>query len=214
MLSSFYKCRRPLQQKGMASIIIVIILVTVLTLISIGFARLMSRYVNNALNNQLDSSANYAAQSGINDTISYLHQNPGASSTNCSGSGSILGTSSGQINPNFANDPNEQYSCILVNNTPNDLYYQKLSVGDSQVIKMTTNPSNVTSLNIGWSSADGHSSFPNNGTSLLDETTWNNQGYAPMLRVTLYPITNDTTNYDPNALAAASHTYFLYPNNG
>src|SRR6266404_2539299 len=99
---------RRLNQNGMASIIIVIILVALLTLISIGFARLMGRSVNNALNNQLNDSANYAAQSGINDTIAYLQKNPGVASTSCSGSGSILGTGQNQINPNFANDPNEQ----------------------------------------------------------------------------------------------------------
>jgi Tfp pilus assembly protein PilX len=61
-------------QQGMASIVVVSVLVIILTLISIGFARLVSRTVTNSANRQFSASATYAAQSAINDVAGYLKQ--------------------------------------------------------------------------------------------------------------------------------------------
>src|SRR4051794_24071665 len=59
-------------QKGVASIIVVTILIVLLSLISVGFAKLMSRTVNNSSNRQQNSAAYYAAQSGINEITSLI----------------------------------------------------------------------------------------------------------------------------------------------
>src|SRR6185437_4851692 len=129
-------------QKGLASIVIVIVLVVLLSLISIGFARLMNRAVNNSLNNQLTSAASYAAQSGVNDAIAYIEQQPDLSkvkSSACIGANSTppqpsilnstnVSPSNGFINPFFAagsggTNTDYQYKCILVNPNPGDLQY-------------------------------------------------------------------------------------------
>ncbi|HET9850275.1 MAG TPA: hypothetical protein VFP35_01480, partial [Candidatus Saccharimonadales bacterium] len=47
-------------ESGMASIVVVSVLVVIVTLISIGFARIMNRTVSNAANRQASASATYA----------------------------------------------------------------------------------------------------------------------------------------------------------
>ena len=59
-------------QNGTASIISTLILVILLSLISIGFAKIMDRSLQNSLDSNLSSAANYAAQSGINDAMAYI----------------------------------------------------------------------------------------------------------------------------------------------
>src|SRR5487761_1517319 len=59
-------------QQGFASIVIAIVLVTVLALITTGFAQLSRREQQTALDKTLTNQAYYAAESGINDVYDYL----------------------------------------------------------------------------------------------------------------------------------------------
>lgn len=54
-------------EKGFASMVVAIIFIIVLSLLTIGFAQLSRREQTNALNNQLATEAQNAAESGIND---------------------------------------------------------------------------------------------------------------------------------------------------
>src|SRR3990167_7080488 len=71
------------KQQGIASFIVVFVIVILISLVSLGFARLMDRALRDVTNNQLSAAADYAAQSGLNDAIAYVKQNPDTTVTDC-----------------------------------------------------------------------------------------------------------------------------------
>jgi hypothetical protein len=205
----------------MASIVIVAVLIVLLTLISIGFSRLMNRAINNSTDKELGAAASYASQSGINDAASYLQKNynPAAPSSlltpSCS---SLISGSGAPINPNLSGDSNVKYSCLTINPEPTDLVFGGQDPAPSyksQVIKVTTDAStgSLSSLMLSWSSGNGNNSTVS-GTSLYDETTWSAKQLAPLMRLTLYPIASSSTAIDNSSIQNASRTFFFYPNPG
>ncbi len=217
-------------QEGMASIVVVSILVIVVTLISIGFARLMSRTLSNATNRQFSAAATYATQSAINDVAGYLRQkdpatgallHPYASSANCNGASTLIGNA--QTPGPFYNDSNlakdnpasTHYTCLILDPTPTDLAYQQISSNKSQVVKVTTSAfsGSFDKLMLSWQPSNPSvTGYPPNSPSFTDITSWTSSAnnFIPMLRVSIYPIptTGDLTN-----LQANSKTLFLYPQN-
>ena len=225
-------------QEGMASIVVVSILVIIMTLISIGFARLMNRTLNSSANRQFSTQATYAAQSGINDVASYLKNyvdtNPGYTSlpysNKCNGAGSLIG-STATPGP-FYNDSNlsgdTKYTCILLDAQPKVLSYDQVLPGKSQVVKLTTSafPGSLDKVMVSWQAppSTGLSSYPPDcpgspspctSANLLDITTWNDNShqYVPMLRLTIYPVPSYSPAPSAGAanLQANSKTVFLYP---
>lgn len=206
-------------QEGMASFVVVSILIVLLTLISLGFARLMERASQNARNQQAATAATYAAESGINDVATYIKKNPTAKSDNCVGTGSLIGSNTAP-GP-FYNDANlsgdnfrsTQYTCLLLNQTPQDLVYQNLPTDESRIIKATTSAfaGALDKMMISWQPTNSQlTGYPPATTPLLDATTWNSttDNYIPMLRVTLYPI---PVGGSVSAVQQNSRTFFLYP---
>lgn len=209
-------------ERGLASVVVVTVLTVVITLVSLGFARLMDRSVSNSQNNQASSIATYAAQSAINDVASYIKNNPLASSSNCSGEGSLIGSAT-QPGP-FYSDSNlsgdtgrsTRYSCLLVDLGPKDLVYQQLPPNKSQVIKMTTSasPGELDRIMFSWQPTSSQiTGYPPSPNQFFDETTWNglSRNYLPVLRLTLYPVPTGGAVAD---LQARSKTVFLYPQSG
>ncbi len=202
-------------QQGLASIVIVAVLVALLGLISIGFARLMDRAVTGSLNNQLSSAASYAVQSGINDTIAYLQANPGAASSNCNSLFSTNGGADGKIVPTLSSSANGtyKYSCILVDTTPPSLQYGTPAIPASNSQSAAINPAGKASqMLFSWQSAGSganqNANLPGGSPQLVSQNDWNRAGYEPMLRVTLYPVASDNSFSQSSA-----RTYFLYPSN-
>ncbi|MBI2589214.1 hypothetical protein HYW35_03390 [Candidatus Saccharibacteria bacterium] len=206
-------------ERGLASVVVVTVLTVVITLISLGFARLTDRSVNNSTNNQASNIASYGAQSAINDAASYIKDHPTAASTSCSGEGSLIGSSTAP-GP-FYNDSNlsgdagrsTRYTCLLVNQEPKDLLYQRLPPSKSRVIKMTTSasPGELDKIMLSWQPTNTQvTGYPPSSTPLLDITTWNGSAnnYLPLLRLTLYPV---PTGGSVANLEANSKTVFLYP---
>lgn len=206
-------------QDGLASIVVVTILTVIITLISLGFARLMDRAVVNSENRQASNVATYAAQSAINDVATYIKTNTTAYSSNCVGNSSLIGSSSSPgpfyNDANLSNTSNRsiQYSCLLLNQTPNDLVYQQLPSNSSRLVKMTTSawPGSLDKIMFSWQPSNSQiTGYPSSTPTLSDETTWNSpaNNYIPMLRATLYPIPSGDSI---SGVQANSKTVFLYP---
>jgi Tfp pilus assembly protein PilX len=203
-------------ENGLASIVVVGLLIILLTLITIGFARIMNRSVQNATSNETAASASYAAQSGLNDLADYLRTNPNVKSTKCN---DLIKDSSGAKGPfyndvNISGDNNVRLTCLLVNQRPTDLAYQNISNLKSKVVKLTTDTvtGTINSFMFSWQARDpSKNATPNPSVDLIDETSWNNSNYIPMLRVTLYPVT--TSGALDDNVQNNSRTYFLVPSN-
>ncbi len=201
-------------QTGITSIVVVFVLVVLLTLLGVGFTKIMNRSLQSSSAAQQASAASYAAQSGINDAISYVKKslaaNPDAdvSASQC---GKLIDPGGPlEAAAKLSSDGSTAYTCVLVDPNPTSLFYQNLSPYKSQVIKITT-AAPLTSLLFSWQASNRTQNqfVPTaDGTVLYDEKTWSDKNYAPLLRVTLYPIpaSGDLTNVQAN-----TKTFFLYP---
>jgi hypothetical protein len=212
-------------QQGMASIIVVSVLIIIMTLISIGFARLVNRTATSSADRQFSASASYGAQSGINDVASYLKtyvkNNPNSAflpqSTKCNGAGSLIGSSASPgpfyNDSNLSNDPGRttQYTCLLLNPTPSTLLYTQVTNLKSQVVKVNTSAAAgaLDKLMISWQPSNPSiTAYPPATKPLSDETAWNTGLYTPMLRLTVYPVSKGESLTSPQT---QSKTVFLYP---
>jgi len=156
-----------LNEAGMASILVTLIMSVVITLIVIGFAQVATREQSNALQNQLSTTAFYAAETGINDAINIIQKNlqtnpsypasyynkdscgaPASASLGADGAlySSLYNTDT------FSGDNSESgatYSCLLVNPSPSEIV---TTVGqNSQVIPINTGQA-TAAINLTWQS--------------------------------------------------------------
>ncbi|HET9850273.1 MAG TPA: hypothetical protein VFP35_01470, partial [Candidatus Saccharimonadales bacterium] len=180
---------------GMASIVVVSVLVVIVTLISIGFARIMNRTVSNAANRQASASATYAAQSAINDVAAYIKQYPLAYSNNCNGPNTLIGDKNAPgpfyYDSNLSGDSTRttQYTCLILNQSPPDLQYSSIFADKPRVVKITTSAFSgaLEKFLFSWqASTAGQTGYPTNcptqtintvqvcsSSPLNDETNWN-----------------------------------------
>ncbi len=195
------------KQEGMASIILVSILVVVMTLISLGFARIMSRTISNSANRQFSQAATYAAQSGINDVMDYLSKtSPANDATNCT---DFLGSTGAFHNDaNISGDGSAQLKCLTLDQTPQSLNYT-VNSERSQVVRVKAT-AQINKLLVSWQAHDPR--YNNNPPAgLHDVNNWDSSNYRPLLRLTIYPIPNDgsLTTAEKDA-----RTVFLFPTGG
>jgi len=144
-------------QSGIASIIIVILIILVLTLIALAMARNANREQRQALDRQLSAQANYAAESGVNDTVEYIrtHLNDASFSKKkdkCDQNPSLSDLSGGSSEGRVGSDPGVKYTCVLYDLQPIDIVIDNVS-GDNPVIVPIQNAggSGVKSITITWS---------------------------------------------------------------
>lgn len=196
-------------EKGLASIVIVSILVILLSLITLSFSKIMNRAVNNSLNNQLSAAANYAAQSGINDAMAYIKGQASPDDVSSSDCTSLLKEPGMNNLVDLSGDGNTKITCLLVNPRPTDLMYQQLAPNGSQVIKATTSDA-VDKVMFSWQASNGTNTNLPSSPSFTDVPTWNNAGNVPVLRVSLYPV---PPSGKISGIQANSKTFFLAPTN-
>ena len=144
-----------LNEEGMASILVTLIMSVVITLIVLGFAQVSTREQSNALQNQLSTTAYYAAETGVNDAINIIQENLKNNPTypasyydkdSCGAPASTAPSSpAGIYSPlysatgAFSSDNSQSgatYSCLLVNPAPSEIV---TTVGTTpQVIPINT----------------------------------------------------------------------------
>jgi len=156
-------------QAGMASFLIVMIMMVVITLIVLGFSQVTRRNVRQALDRQLSSQALYAAESGTNVTTSaistYVKTNgyvnlPSKTTcptnydpTNSSGTGSAIADLGNGV----------RYTCVLVNPNPSTLKYNPTQDG-STIVPIQANGS-LKSLTFTWNVQSGGSDTSCSGSN-------------------------------------------------
>ncbi len=125
-------------QQGIVSIVVTIILMLVITLIVLSFAKISRREQRNALDRQLSTQAFYAAESGVNDAKKVIES---WASTNdarlpinymntCDQFATAAGAGITLSAPLFAGSA-ASYTCLFVDATPPEFEYTRT---DAQVI--------------------------------------------------------------------------------
>ncbi len=231
-----YKSQRAhgANEQGFAALIIAIILVTVISLVTLGFARLMRSEQRSALDRQLSSEAFYAAESGVNDANRALQGGYTKAKTNCDNSStSVDYTMTGSEylkNTNVDKGNGTKYSCLTINPNPADLQYSSIPVNQATTAIMTGADStgataSISKLVFSWQDDSGGRAFAGNtaatgysaGSAILPPASSWTDGAAAItgiLRISLTPMPAAVAGLvalDRTSLTNNTYTAFLYP---
>jgi hypothetical protein len=161
-------------QRGIASIIISIFVILILSLIVLDMSRDSNREQRQALDRQLSSQAFYAAESGINDAVRYINQadDPFPEKEDCEpwqGNNQIPGFSS-------VLSDTLSYTCVMFDTNLTDLEYQNVSTSSSQIVPVEVESGTLDTLEISWKAT---------GNSVPDERA-NNRSFSACPSGTFY----------------------------
>lgn len=194
-------------QRGLASFIVVFIIMLVLSMILFGFAKIVRREQQQVLDRTLNNRAFYAAESGINVVVSKMESGGITDKTNCD-AGSGITAADLQIDPNTANKT--MVSCLTVDTAPTELVYSAVPANTALVVPFTAS-SVVSQISFEWENpAVGSAAvYPCAGFTTPPAAGWNCG--AAMLRVDIVPITNAKNR---QAWIDSMFSVFMYPASG
>lgn len=207
-----------LGENGMASIIITMVTMVVISLIVLGFATISRREQTQTLDRQLSTQAFYAAESGVEDARKVIQKNLATYSSVPSKTSCTNDTAVGLHIPyptgaqTIIDAPNNvSYGCLLVDPSPPSLVFTGL---DSNTTVVPINPvSNINKIVITWEPT----APPTGGTPVGDcpgalansfslQSKWK-CGYA-LMRVDMVPTQGPVTRA---GLQAGQATAFFEP---
>lgn len=205
-------------EQGFASIVIALVLIIVLALLTVGFAQLARREQQNALDKQLATQANYAAETGYNDAYNDIKSGAintnNASDTHCMNKvGSLpseLPATALTAHPTINSNNGVSYTCLLVSINTTNLELGGTQPGTGKHATFGTSAP-LSTITINWGSDDGHNAFPSSYSNVKFPilSKWNNgtTGYPPIIQFSLTP----TSSLDADALIANTFNTYLYP---
>jgi Tfp pilus assembly protein PilX len=217
-------------QAGLVSIFVVMFIMSLLALIVLSFTKLMNRELRSALDRELATQANYAAESGLNDARAAIDKAVKSNTLNSlDTNGKCINLASpnppfvlnGSLSGHFNNDATDklvEYTCVIIDTNPKVLT-DTINRGESRMYLLNTS-SALKNLYISWENssydaapqpltAAGIPRLPEEGNVSTNKTG--------LVRATLYPVTNalgaqNSSDTQNNTLNSLSRTYFLYPN--
>ncbi len=196
-------------EDGLVAIIVATIIMIILSLVTLGFARLMQREQRQALDRGLSTQAFYAAESAVNDAAQQIrHNGYTANKTSC-------GTDATFTANGVGTGLNATYSCLLINQNPTTLEYTNYADANSIPAPLESSTGDdITSVKISWDNkytAATTYPCPASFTSAFPAfSSWDPaapQTYPGIMRVDLIPA--DTLNRA--ALVNNTITMYLYP---
>lgn len=204
--------RAGLNERGMVSIMVTMILMIVMSLIVIGFAQVSRRNQRVTLDRQLSTQAFYAAESGVNDARNILNQalkdgRQLSSKKSCTDTGT--GNFYGGLTPNIS--AGVSYSCLLVDVSPKQLSFDDISTKGTIIPLITENGNNLSSVKLAWQPKTGAAAPNANCPVGIDRefsptADWDcNYG---VLRVDLVPVSGSRS---ADQYGTDSKTYFVMP---
>ncbi len=180
-------------ERGMISIMTVMVLMIVITLIVLGFAQVSRRNQRESLDRQLSTQAFYAAESGVNDARNLIANAVNAGTTvpdktGCSDNGP--GAFYAALTPVIDAAKNVKYSCLLVDTSPKELQYTDVG-STSTVVPMTSaSGANFSKITLNWQSklvgGTPTAGCPASTTGVFSKTSSWSCGYG-VLRFDLVP---------------------------
>ncbi len=196
-------------QEGFVAIFATIMIMGIVTLLVVGFSYATRQAQRRALDDQLNTQAFYAAESGVNDAIRALEADPELSKTDC-------GPDMTFDNYDVDTELGISYTCLLIDSSLPSIRYDNVPVvsTDGPIVTDITLPAGgANSVRFYWDSRDtAHGPAPNNYTanqSFLTAAEWGGQQIG-MLRIDLVPI----GSLDKTAMANGTYTFYAYPNPG
>lgn len=202
------------REAGLVAIMVTMILMIVISLIVLGFAQISRRNQRQALDRVLSTQAFYAAETGVNDARDLINTAVLAGSTipaksNCGAGAGIYSSLSPDLDAS-ANDEAE-YTCVMVNPTPDTLLYGDVGKQSTIVPIISASGTNISRIALTWETGDSTSTptanCPTSTVNAFSSTSNWLCGYGVM-RIDLVP-TNGSFNYA--TLQNNTMTTFLIP---
>ncbi len=193
-------------QRGIAAIIITMIMSLVLTLIALGFTQVSLAQQKDALNSALSTQAYYSAESGVNYEIHQIISNPTSYSSATSTTNTSCQTYTSSVNDLKINSSQNQWTCLMVNFHPTNLIYN-VQNNSAVLIPIKSNQGSINYLNLSWRD---HPYSGNNFNSCQSQPNQfvNTLSYrcpASVLQVSVLP------GQDINSASSQPNTYYLSP---
>jgi Tfp pilus assembly protein PilX len=198
------------RQKGFVSIIVAAVLMILLSLVTIGFSRLMQREQRQALDRQLSTQAFYAAETGVNDVNAKLKSGTltPEEKTTCDVSGDW---NDGIVDPNT---PEVVYTCLQYDRSPLDLVFtDTINTTSSKVFPVEAD-SAINKVVIEWSdegsgnNLDASSTTACAGAATVPFPSSFSSGTVPVLRVDLIQV---PAAFNRQNLIDNTASLYLYP---
>ena|GEM_PF-3655237 len=198
-------------QRGFISIFSVLIIMSILSLVAVGFSTITRRAQRQTLDEQLSTQAFDAAESGVNDARAALAANPNLTKSTCQ-------TVGDGFNYNLDTSTNTGYTCLLISNPTADLRFDSVPIEGTSNPKVvnfqTASGQPITSFDIDWDatgSGAGTAAIPSYSTAsypyMLDSAAgWGSK--LGIVRVDLRPIDGAL---DRNTLLTTGYTFFVVP---
>lgn len=203
--------KKKLGQDGIVSLIVTVILMLVMSLIVIAFARSSRRAERDSLDRQLSTNAFYAAESGVNDTRKAIESQPDLLSTpymtSCNGAGSFAEATTTTPTPitvpstDIGGNNNAKYTCIFTNPIVGDIQHGQTT--DPYAFKLQrSGGDSLGKIDFFWDSGSAGNNYtgcpaPGSNPEKLSDCS------SGILRIEL-------TNPD----LSGSYVYYVYPSSG
>ncbi len=206
------------RQQGMASIIITLITMVIISLIVLGFAAISRREQRQTLDQQLSTQAFYAAETAVEDARNVILSRLAADDevkdkTDCVTDNQGGGYSSGLPAMRLSTADSVSYTCLKVDLSPTSLSYDGVDANNT-VISVKANSGNINRMEIEWTPA----STPANPPSSCPTTTANVLTSQPnwacgygVLRADIVPVEGGFTRND---LTQEAMSGYFVPNSG
>lgn len=206
---------KKLNERGLVSIIVTIVLIILMTLVVLAMSKNAVREQRQALDRQLSDQAFYNAESGINDWANFLYSNstiPLIEKTEC-GNSQIPFAFLASLPPADI-DTNNKYTCVLYNKAPTEILVDDLSVADSRTFPIQPNVP-INTITFKWRPPTGNVDFQdcsNSDTGVRQQsiTDAGSRCNVGGLRIDLVNPGSGTTNRDQ--LRNNNFVAFLLPN--
>lgn len=178
-------------QQGLVSFMVVMFIMFVLALIVLAFARMVRREQVQTLDRQLNAQAFYAAESGVNDAVEALANDPSLAEDTYDGCNDFIDEAG--LAADLGNGVS--YSCLLVDATPPSLVFDEVPTDTSKVIPIVpAGGTPITSITIEWRNVDtGMTDLSGCPLNRAYPQTWPSTCQVGMLRVELLPFNGDLT---------------------
>lgn len=132
-------------EDGLVAIIVASIIMVILSLITLGFARLMQREQRESLDRSLSTQAFYAAESAVNDAVQKIQAGTFTGEKSDCAAGSTPFT--GKIDESRG----VGYSCLIIDPSPPSLEYSSISTTDFKTIPIESETGvPISQVKIAW----------------------------------------------------------------
>lgn len=200
------------REEAFISIFTVMVIMALLTLVAVGFSNITRKAQRRVLDNQLNTQAFYAAESGVNDAKKVIETIGISSKTECQGA---VGSSIFKYDLDTTLDVG--YTCVLINSTLPDIEIASVPQegnGSPKVVafESSTNTA-IKSFKVTWDATNELKGLatiadaPTYPNILSPDTTWGDDKLG-VLRLDLAP---SDGSLDRTTITDGSYTFFLYP---